>query len=61
MKIVQTDYNDPIQIGTREDDGRFAPTYLFIQTGDYTTRKGLNKDQALTLVAVLVDAIREIQ
>ena len=61
MRTVQTDYKEPILVGTREDDGRFSPSYLFIQTGDHSTRRGLSKNQALALAATLLETVRGLE
>ena len=61
MRTVETDYKEPIRVGTREDDGRFSPSYLFIQTGDSSTRRGLSKVQALALVAALVETVQGLE
>lgn len=65
-RTIETDYSTPLQVGTRADDGRFSPEYLFVRVplnavGQPMDKTGLNRDQALHLAQVLIQTVRDLK
>ena len=62
VRVIGTDYDSPITVGTRQDDGRLGDESLFIQTtSEASSRVVLSRDQTLSLVTALVATLREIE
>ena len=59
-KLVPTDYETPIEVGTRLDDGRVNANALYIQTGDKLTLRVLTKTQVLNLTCALLETLNEL-
>ena len=62
MRTIRSDDEGSVRVGTREDDARYRPGVLFIQTEPgITSRRVLTREQALHLVSALVDTLMNIE
>ena len=62
VRHIETDYPNSVEVGTRADDGRPGPESLYIlTTGNRADMRVLTRSQALELVAVLLETVRELE
>lgn len=62
MRTIRSEDDGSVRVGTRDDDGRYRPGVLFIQTeSGFSSRRVLTREQALHLVSALVDTLMDLE
>ena len=61
-RLVATEYETVIEIGTRADDGRLGPESLYLKAGrDKQELRVLTTAQALKLAAAILETVSELE